>query len=582
MPSRKDVWCLTAVVALTVVATRTHRASLAGRFPLSRRERGFMQERQRRTEAAVRAYERAAQRFDASRLEEASAAARDLSAAARRGDAAVVSILDHGAAGDGRGDDAPALRRAVAAAAGATAPRVVVHLPAGRTYKMSAVVLADVEDLELRIDGTIRAPPMDRWPARAEPEDETQSPELRRMRYAFLELRRALRVTVTGSGAVEGSGRAWWRVRKRRPSVRAPVLLLVADSRDVAVTHLRLAESPFYHVVVLRSSSVALRRLRVASPPGSVNTDGIDLLSARDVTVDDCWVDTGDDNVAIKEGCVGVEVRGGTFYKGHGLSIGSLGEGGTTASVRDVVLSGVRFVKTSNAARVKTWQGGSGAVANVTFRDLDVRAVGAPVVVDQFYCPASQHPGPCANESKAVAVERVTIDGVTGPRPASRDCFERRGRGRSTPRTGDALHRPRCRLAHVGRRGHAPLLRRRAVRRLRVEPAARGRAGLLQRRPLLEREGRAGALRGGQRDARLPLRPVAEGAAGPRRERDVRAPRLRTPDGTIRGRRGLVRGRPEISPERGLFRVSLASGASHSSMAATPPSVRPSMRNSGT
>ena len=254
--------------AKTVVAPRTHRASLAGRFPLSRRERGFMQERQRRTEAAVRAYERAAQRFDASRLAEASAAARDLSAAARRGDAAVVSILDHGAAGDGRGDDAAALRRAVAAAAGATAPRRVVHLPAGRTYKMSAVVLADVEDLELRIDGTIRAPPMDRWPARAEPEDETQSPELRRMRYAFLELRRAKRVAVTGSGAVEGSGRAWWRVRKRRPSVRAPVLLLVADSRDVAVTHLRLAESPFYHVVVLRSSSVALRRLRVASPPG--------------------------------------------------------------------------------------------------------------------------------------------------------------------------------------------------------------------------------------------------------------------------------------------------------------------------
>ena len=70
MPSRKDAWCLTAVVALTVVATRTHRASLAGRFPLSRRERGFAQERQRRTEAAVRAYERAAQRFDASRLEE--------------------------------------------------------------------------------------------------------------------------------------------------------------------------------------------------------------------------------------------------------------------------------------------------------------------------------------------------------------------------------------------------------------------------------------------------------------------------------------------------------------------------------
>ncbi|KAK7237654.1 glycosyl hydrolase family 28-like protein [Aureococcus anophagefferens] len=110
MPSRKDAWCFMAVVALTVVATRTHRASLAGRFPLSRRERGFAQERQRRTEAAVRRLRARAQRFGASRLEEARRRARPVGRRAR-GAAAVVSILDHGAAGDGRGDDAPALRR---------------------------------------------------------------------------------------------------------------------------------------------------------------------------------------------------------------------------------------------------------------------------------------------------------------------------------------------------------------------------------------------------------------------------------------------------------------------------------------
>ena len=180
------------------------------------------------------------------------------------------------------------------------------------------------------------------------------------------------------------------------------------------MSHLFLRDSPFYHVVVLRSRDVALRRLRIASPPSSVNTDGVDLLASTDVSVDDCWVDTGDDNVAIKEGCARVAVRGGTFYKGHGLSIGSLGEGGTTASVRDVALSGVKFVKTSNAARVKTWQGGRGAVSNVTFANLDVRAVGAPIVVDQFYCPKSQHPGECANASDAVAIDGVRIDGVEG------------------------------------------------------------------------------------------------------------------------------------------------------------------------
>lgn len=105
---------------------------------------------------------------------------------------------------------------------------------------------------------------------------------------------------------------------------------------------------------------------------------------------------------------------GGVFHKGHGLSIGSLGEGGTTASVEDVSLRDVRFVRTSNAARLKTWQGGRGRIRNVTFRDLDVRGVGQPLVVDQFYCPASQHPGACANETDAVAVERVAVSGITG------------------------------------------------------------------------------------------------------------------------------------------------------------------------
>lgn len=43
-----------------------------------------------------------------------------------------------------------------------------------------------------------------------------------------------------------------------------------------------------------------------------------------------------------------------------------------------------------------------------------VRAVSQPLVVDQFYCPASQHPGPCANETASVRVDRVLVDGIRG------------------------------------------------------------------------------------------------------------------------------------------------------------------------
>ena len=278
---------------------------------------------------------------------------------------------------------------------------------------LSPIALVEESDLEIRVDGVVRAPPMDRWPPPPR-EDSALSAERQRVRYAFLELRRCRAIVVSGRGTIEGQGQPWWARRKVRPEVRAPALLVIRESHDCAVRYLSLVESPFYHVVVLDSERVTLDRLRIATPPGSVNTDGVDVLASSDVVISKCHVSAGDDNVAIKEGSRRVQVLGGLFHKGHGLSIGSLGERHTEQSVEDVLLANVRFYRTSNAARVKTWQGGRGRVRNVTFSNLDVRGVYHPLVLDQFYCPESQHPGVCANETDAVEVSDVKVSGIVG------------------------------------------------------------------------------------------------------------------------------------------------------------------------
>jgi polygalacturonase len=51
-----------------------------------------------------------------------------------------------------------------------------------------------------------------------------------------------------------------------------------------------------------------------------------------------------------------VVVQDCVFTGGHGASIGSLGEGGSSGTVTDVVMRRLRFVDTDYAARIKTWQ----------------------------------------------------------------------------------------------------------------------------------------------------------------------------------------------------------------------------------
>ncbi|KAJ8609646.1 hypothetical protein CTAYLR_006295 [Chrysophaeum taylorii] len=369
-------------------------------------------------------YDAAAKREAFGRSAEAAEAFDRLESDVARGHASIVSVLAFGAVGNAsiKHDDGPALAAAVEAgsrlaAEASSSSRVVVLVPgpANRTYLVRRVTLRP-RGIELRIEGTILVPSMAHFLARPMPEiDARASPELRRMQFACFEISDARNVVVTGGGGLDGRGQAWWVARKADPTVRAPVLMLIRDSINVSVTHLRLQKAPFYHLVVLRSRRVGLARLGITSPWFSVNTDGIDVLESHYVYVRDCWISTGDDNVAVKEGTTHLVVRGGTFHHGHGLSIGSLGENGTTsAPVEHVHLVDVTFVRTHHAARVKTWQGGRGRVSNVSFHNLTCAAVALPIVIDQFYCPQTQHPEPCANSTAAVTIEDVAVTSLRG------------------------------------------------------------------------------------------------------------------------------------------------------------------------
>ena len=196
-----------------------------------------------------------------------------------------------------------------------------------------------------------------------------------------------------GTGSIDGQGQEWWDLAHKKP-VERPKLVIVDNSKSVTVKDLQLKNSPMFHLVPDNSEDILVEGLTITAPKDSPNTDGIDPGGSRGVVIRNCVIGTGDDNVAVKPGCQDVLIEDCLFQSGHGCSIGSI----NTTGVRDVVMRNITFTGTENGARIKTWQGGSGLVENISYSDLKMEDVELPIKINMYYCPG----GGCHNHTKGI------------------------------------------------------------------------------------------------------------------------------------------------------------------------------------
>ena len=77
------------------------------------------------------------------------------------------------------------------------------------------------------------------------------------------------------------------------------------QSNDFTLYRITLRNSPNFHVGVDQTDGFTAWGVKIKTPKTARNTDGIDPSSSINVTITDCDIDTGDDNVAIKTGSQG-------------------------------------------------------------------------------------------------------------------------------------------------------------------------------------------------------------------------------------------------------------------------------------
>lgn len=164
--------------------------------------------------------------------------------------------------------------------------------------------------------------------------------------------------------------------------------------KNVLIEGVTIKESPMWIIHPVLCENVTIRKVKVISH--GPNSDGCDPESCKDVLIEDCLFDTGDDCIAIKSGrdhdgrrvnvpSENIIVRGCTMKDGHGgVVIGSEISG----NVRNVFAENCEMSSPylDRALRLKSNSRRGGIIENVFMRNVNVGAVADAVVhVYMFY-----------------------------------------------------------------------------------------------------------------------------------------------------------------------------------------------------
>jgi polygalacturonase len=212
----------------------------------------------------------------------------------------------------------------------------------------------------------------------------------------FLSIKDGTDVTLTGKGTIEGNGAVWWeeaeKARQKQSGFTLPRPNLIVPTRitNLRITGITIQNSPKFHLVPTECENVWIEGIKILAPERAANTDAIDPSISRNVTVTNCLIDVGDDNIAIKAGrkVAGREaavenfwVERCTFLHGHGMSIGSETLGG----VKNLTVTNCTFNGTTSGIRIKSARGRGGVVENLVYTDITMTNVDYPIYLTSYY-----------------------------------------------------------------------------------------------------------------------------------------------------------------------------------------------------
>jgi len=240
---------------------------------------------------------------------------------------------------------------------------------------------------------------------------------------------------ITGEGTLDGAGRPiwdeFWKLRRAAPNpgnfpnigVPRARMALIESSRNVKIEGITFKDSQFWNLHLYDCDGVVVHQVRFEVPDDykqAPSTDGIDIDSSRNVTVDGCFFSVTDDCIACK-GSKGphamedtssppvehIRVRNCTYKRGGGvLTLGS-----EATIVRDVVVENCKIIGNVRIATLKLRPDTPQHYEDITFRNITSEGPAGQIIAMQ---PWSQYFNLQGQAPPHSIVRNVSFTGVKG------------------------------------------------------------------------------------------------------------------------------------------------------------------------
>ncbi|MES2920129.1 MAG: glycoside hydrolase family 28 protein [Verrucomicrobiota bacterium] len=357
------------------------------------------------------------------------------------------NITDHGAKADGGMDCTESIRQAIETCHQAGGGRVVVN---GGSFLTGAVHLKSGVNLHIAAGATLKFIPE---PRKYLPVVRTRYEGVECMNYSpLIYARDQENIAVTGKGTLDGSAswENWWKMTREEKSADSPKsktemlshgdrgtpveervfgeghllrpnFIQPYNCRNILIEGITITNAPMWIINPVLSSNITIRGVTVISH--GPNNDGCDPDSSRDVLIEDCLFDTGDDCIAVKSGkdadgrrvnvpSENIIIRKCVMKDGHGgVVLGSETSGG----VRNVFAEDCTMDSPNldRALRLKTNAGRGGPIENIFFRNVNVGRVAHSVLtIDLVYGGVKSGPYPPTVRN----VEMKNVTAASSPR----------------------------------------------------------------------------------------------------------------------------------------------------------------------